>query len=128
MSADVVEQGPGYFVTQLWDHGSAAHPANTWYTDWIWDTPGNSIATPLTADWVFEDTDVNTIGGPPLPKYSPAVLFQNCYWNKDGRTKKLGSGQVNAPYEVTTDGTQVATTSPLGADNMSFSVQWRTYG
>jgi len=128
MAADVVEQGPGYFVTQLWDHGSTAHPSNTWYADAIFDDPSDGNATPLTADWIFEDMHVNKSGGPPLPNYSPAVLFQNCYWTKDGRTNKLGSGQLNAPYEVTTDYTQVASTSPLGADDMSFSVSWRTYG
>jgi hypothetical protein len=65
---------------------------------------------------------------PPLPEFSPAVLFQNCYWNQDGATNELGSGHVNPALQVYTDSTQVATTSSLGADHMSFSVAWKAYG
>lgn len=128
MGADVVEQGPGYFVTQLWDHGSTAHPSNTWYAYALYQDNRSSVTPPLTADWVFEDMHVGKSATPPLPKFSPAVLFQNCYWNQDGATNELGSGNVNPALQVYTDSTQVATTSPLGADNMSFSVQWRAYG
>jgi len=129
MAADVVEQGPGYFVTQLWDYGSTAHPSNTWYYAAIYSHPMDSVV-PTTADWVMEDTDVASSAV--FPKYSPAELFQNCYWNQDGAQNELGSlpGNLTPPLNAYTNlGTTTLTkTSSLYADNMSFSVAWRAYG
>jgi hypothetical protein len=127
MAANVAEQGPGYFVTQLWDHGSAAHPTNTWYTDWIFDTTDGEV--PTTAEWIVEDQNVYETGGQLFPKYSPAVLFQNCYWYQDGGTSELGSapGGINS-INAYTDSVQVTNTSSLYSDNMSFSVAWANWG
>jgi hypothetical protein len=127
MAADVVEQGPGYFVTQLWDHGSTTHPSNTWYTDWIYQDSSSLSTPPLAADWILEDQNVYPSGGQPLPKYRPAVLFQNCYWNQDNATNELGSGATSA-VQIYTNNTHVARTSAIGADHSSFSVTWLTYG
>jgi hypothetical protein len=124
MSADVVEQGPGYFVTQLWDHGSTTHPNNTWYTDWIWDTSSSSKNLPQTADWVVE----NPGAAVPLPDFTPSVLFQNCYWTQDAVQQELGAGPGVTKYQLYSNGVQQATTSAIGADNMSFSVKWLSYG
>lgn len=130
MAADVVEQGPGYFVTQLWDYGSTAHPTNTWEYSAIYDPAATGDeAVPTTADWVMEDTDVASAAV--FPKYSPAELFQNCYWTQDGTQNELGSlpgnlTLLNAYTNLFT--TTLTNTSKLGADNMSFSVAWKNYG
>jgi hypothetical protein len=124
MAADVVEQGPGYFVTQLWDHGSTAHPNNTWYYDSIWETSSSSANLPQNADWVVE----NPGAAVPFPSYTPSVLFQNCYWVQDGVQQELGAGSGVTDYQLYSNGVQQATTSALGADNMSFSVKWLAYG
>jgi hypothetical protein len=118
MSADVVEQGPGYFVTQLWDHSKG------WYYDWIWQTSSSSTNLPQTADWVVE----NPGAAVPLPKFTPSVLFQNCYWAKDAAQKQLRAGSNVTEYQLYSNGARQATTSAIGADNMSFSVQWLAYG
>jgi hypothetical protein len=124
MAADVVEQGPGYFVTQLWDHGSTTHPTNTWYYDAIWQTSSSSTNLPQTADWVVE----NPGAAVPLPKFTPSVLFQNCYWAQDAAQQELGAGSGVTEYQLYSNGVKQATTSAIGADNMSFSVQWLAYG
>jgi hypothetical protein len=130
MAADVVEQGPGYFVTQLWDYGSTTHPTNTWEYSAIYDQAATGDETvPTTADWVMEDTQTATVGGPWFPKYSPAVLFQNCYWNQDGATNELDTLPGNLTrYNAQTNFVNVTNTSSLGADNMSFSIPWAAYG
>jgi len=55
-------------------------------------------------------------------------LFQNCYWAKDATQKQLRAGSNVTEYQLYSNGVQQATTSAIGADNMSFSVQWRAYG
>jgi hypothetical protein len=117
MAADVVEQGPGYFVTQLWDHTKG------WYYDAIWQTTAGNV-TPLTADWIVE----NPGALPHWPKFTGGILFQNCYWAQDAAQKQLGSGSGVTQYTLYSNSVQQDTTSAIGADNMSFTVQWLAYG
>jgi hypothetical protein len=118
MSADVVEQGPGYFVTQLWDHSKG------WYYAAIWQASPNSANTPQTAEWIVENPGALA----PFPKFTPSVLFQNCYWAQNAAQKQLGAGPNVTRYTLYSNSLQQATTTAIGADHMSFSVKWRAYG
>jgi Peptidase A4 family len=125
MRADVVEQGAGtggsQFVLQEWDTGSSAHPKN-WYFDTLWLGPGtgNPNVTPRTADWIVEDPAQET-----FMKFSPAEVFQNCYWTQNNVKHELIQGSSLTEYTITTsNGIGKELTGPVATDGTQFQVTW----
>jgi Peptidase A4 family len=130
MRADVVEQGAGtggsQFVLQEWDTGSSAHPKN-WYFDTILLGPGtgNSNVTPRTADWIVEDPVQLTGYQETFMKFSPAEVFQNCYWTQDNVRHELIQGRSLTEYTITTlTGTGKELTGPVATNGTQFQVTW----
>jgi len=114
MTGAVTEQGPGYFVMQLWDN------TKKWYNVALWQAQYSSTTTPQTADWVVEDFNHAT-----FPQFKSNIVFTSCTWVKDGSTKALISGKsLNNYTVVNAQGIGKENTGPVAANGSSFYVQW----
>lgn len=109
-------------MLQEWDTGSSTHPKN-WYfhTTWLGPSTSNPNVTPLTADWIVEDPSQET-----FMQFSPAEVFQNCYWTQDNVKHYLGQGSSLTQDTITTStGTPKELTGSIATNGTQFQITWK---
>jgi hypothetical protein len=122
MRAAVTEQGPGYFVLQLWNQ------TKHWYYPYIWQTTDPN-ALPQTADWIVEDPSVLGVQQT-FPKFTNNIVFKNCYWHQDNIKHSLILGHSLTSYTITTQlppAVGKEFTGPVNTSGTGFYMQWKHY-